>query len=165
MNQATDNTSLLALQIFIDRLESLTSTVEAIAETNEHFYEHPSYKLLDNVNKMIHDVVPKNPNTREYNLGKTLDKLDKDSKGNSNNYTSWKRIKKHLPSRYRLFFKHQTTPDQSIIYAWLNDEKTLRKDGAKTDVYATFLRMLKSGTVPNSWAELEKAANDLPEVG
>ncbi|MEZ9922276.1 type II toxin-antitoxin system YhaV family toxin, partial [Vibrio breoganii] len=46
-----------------------------------------------------------------------------------------------------------------------NDEKTLRKDGAKTDVYATFLRMLKSGTVPNSWAELEKAANDLPEVG
>ncbi|AMF97724.1 hypothetical protein AL538_08325 [Vibrio harveyi] len=165
MTKTTDHTSLYALQIFIDRLEALIAEVETLAGTNEHFYEHPSYKLLDSVNKMIYEVVPSNPSAKEYNLGRTLDKRDKDTKGNSNNYTSWKRVKNHLPARYRLFFKYQTSTPQPIIYAWLNDNKTLRKEGAKTDVYMTFLRLLKAGTIPNSWQELVDEANNLPEVG
>ena len=40
--------------------------------------------------------------------------------------------------------------------AWLNDEATLRKAGAKTDVYAVFQRMLRRGEVPSGIEELNK---------
>ncbi len=33
---------------------------------------------------------------------------------------------------------------------WFNDGDTLRKAGSKTDVYATFRRMLARGDVPDS---------------
>jgi hypothetical protein len=34
---------------------------------------------------------------------------------------------------------------QIIIYAWINDELTLRKRGANTDVYQMFQGMLEAG--------------------
>ena len=37
-----------------------------------------------------------------------------------------------------------------IVYAWFNDEDTLRKAGSKTDVYEAFKRMLARGVVPAS---------------
>jgi len=41
-----------------------------------------------------------------------------------------------------------------IVYVWFNDEDTLRKAGAKTDVYETFKRMLARGVVPTDIAAL-----------
>ena len=41
-----------------------------------------------------------------------------------------------------------------IVYVWFNDDGTLRKAGAKTDVYAAFRRMLERGEVPESVAAL-----------
>ena len=43
-----------------------------------------------------------------------------------------------------------SSPVKLIVYVWFNDEDTLRKAGAKTDVYETFKRMLARGIVPNS---------------
>ena len=61
---------------------------------------------------------------------------------------------KGMPERYRLFFRFASNPIQIIIYVWFNDENTLRKAGAKTDVYETFKRMLARGEVPGSIEEL-----------
>ena len=47
-----------------------------------------------------------------------------------------------------------STPLQVIIYAWLNDEDTLRKEGSRTDVYEVFKRMLGRGEVPSTIDEL-----------
>ena len=68
--------------------------------------------------------------------------------------THWRRVKKGLPNRYRLFFRFASSPVKLIVYVWFNDEDTLRKAGAKTDVYETFGRMLAKGSVPHSIDEL-----------
>ncbi len=67
---------------------------------------------------------------------------------------NWRRIKKGLPQRYRLFFMFATNPPKVIIYAWLNDEDSLRKEGGRTDVYEVFTRMLERGEVPSTIEEL-----------
>jgi toxin YhaV len=41
-----------------------------------------------------------------------------------------------------------------IVYVWFNDEDTLRKAGAKTDVYEAFRRMLMKGLIPASIEDL-----------
>jgi hypothetical protein len=47
-------------------------------------------------------------------------------------------------------------PVRLIVFAWLNDEDTLRKAGSKTDVYAAFQRMLARGEVPGEIEALLK---------
>jgi len=53
-----------------------------------------------------------------------------------------------MPERYRLFFRFASNPIKVIAVVWFNDEDTLRKSGAKTDVYETFKRMLARGVDP-----------------
>ena len=54
-------------------------------------------------------------------------------------FLHWFRVKKQgLLPRYRLFFQFRSEAPKTIIYAWLNDERTLRKAGDKNDVYAVF---------------------------
>jgi len=48
-----------------------------------------------------------------------------------------------------------------IVYAWLNDEATLRKAGAKTHVYAAFQRMLARGEVPSDIDALTKGGSEI----
>ena len=94
--------------------------------------------------------VPTSPAGPVFRLGQTLGK----SHGN------WRRVKKGLPQRYRLFFMFTSNPLQVIIYAWLNDEFTLRKEGSRTDVYGVFKRMLERGEVPSTIDELIQGSSD-----
>ena len=55
----------------------------------------------------------------------------------------------------RLFFKF-SAPHRVIVFAWLNDAKTLRKQGGASDGYAAFQRMLKAGNPPDSFEDLMK---------
>ena len=65
-----------------------------------------------------------------------------------------------MPDRYRLFFRFASNPVKVIVYVWFNDEDTLRKAGAKTDVYDAFKRMLSRGVVPGDMAELLREASE-----
>ncbi|MEQ1536640.1 MAG: type II toxin-antitoxin system YhaV family toxin, partial [Burkholderiaceae bacterium] len=59
--------------------------------------------------------------------------------------------------QYRLFFRyHQAS--KIIVYAWVNDETTLRAYDSKTDAYQVFARMLQSGNPPDDWDALIAAA-------
>ena len=49
-----------------------------------------------------------------------------------------------------------------IVFVWLNDEDTLRKRDAKTDVYAVFRKMLENSKVPNDFNELLTKAATTP---
>ena len=53
-----------------------------------------------------------------------------------------------------------SNPLAVVIYAWLNDEDTLRKEGSRTDVYAVFQRMLERGDVPSTIDELIQGSTD-----
>jgi toxin YhaV len=59
-----------------------------------------------------------------------------------------------------MFFMFASKPLAVVIYAWLNDEDTLRKEGSRTDVYEVFKRMLERGDVPSTIDELIQASAD-----
>jgi toxin YhaV len=50
--------------------------------------------------------------------------------------------------RYRLFFRYSTSA-KAIVFAWVNDEETLRTYGRKTDAYAVFNGMLGKNRPPD----------------
>lgn len=134
--------TLYVSDVFERQLENLISEVEIIPAQN--LSNHPKFKLLLAIQDNIYNKIPENPDDAKYRLGKTLGKT----------HTHWRRLKKNnLPDRYRLFFQFRSDR-KSIIYGWFNDESTLRKEGAKTDVYTVFETMLKNGKPPSSWEEL-----------
>jgi toxin YhaV len=51
--------------------------------------------------------------------------------------------------------------EKVIVYAWVNDEATLRKAGAKTDHYSLFRSMLKAGDPPWTIEQLMARASEL----
>jgi toxin YhaV len=111
---------------------------------------HPKAKLLASVYRAITQLVPANPDAPQFRLGKTL--------GSAN--TNWRRVKKGLPDRYRIFFRFASSPVKVIVYVWFNDEDTLRKAGSKSDVYESFKRMLAGGVVPVDIEDLLREASD-----
>ena len=136
---------LYYFRIFQAALDELEATVTQLAREKPNTYKtHPKTKLRASVYKAITDTVPSNPAAPEFRLGKTL--------GAHN--THWRRVKKGLPERYRLFFRFASSPTKVIVYVWFNDEDSLRKAGAKTDVYETFQSMLARGVVPGGIGEL-----------
>ena len=136
---------LYYFRIFQAALDELEATVTQLAREKPNTYKtHPKTKLLASVYKAITDTVPSNPAAPEFRLCKTL--------GAHN--THWRRVKKGLPERYRLFFRFASSPTKVIVYVWFNDEDSLRKAGAKTDVYETFQSMLARGVVPGGIGEL-----------
>ena len=140
---------LYYFKVFQAALDELEATVTHLAAKDPKGYQtHPKTKLLASVYRAITQQVPANPDAPELRLGKTLGAAA----------TYWRRVKKGMPERYRLFFRFASSPIQIIIYVWFNDENTLRKAGAKTDVYETFKRMLARGQVPGSIDELLSAS-------
>ena len=138
---------LYYFRIFAAALDELETEVTALAASDLRGYKaHPRTRLLASVYKAITERVPANPDHPDFRLGKTL----------GGNYGNWRRVKKGLPERYRLFFRFASKPVKLIVYAWFNDEDTLCKAGSKTDVYETFRRMLARGEVPDSIDHLLK---------
>jgi toxin YhaV len=140
--------------VFIARLTALVEEVKALRAVDpQGFHHEPATKLLVAVRNCMYNDVPTDPNHQKFRLGKTL--------GPKNG--NWRRVKHNLPQRYRLFFQFRSAVPKVIIYAWLNDEYTLREYGAKTDCYAMFTKMLAAGKVPGTFAELEKAAKSIDD--
>jgi toxin YhaV len=132
----------------LDELEALVSKLAAGDPAN--YKTHPKTKLLASVYRAITQLVPANPDASDFRLGNTLGPDNK----------NWRRVKKGMPDRYRLFFRFASSPVKVIVYVWFNDEDTLRKVGSKTDVYETFKRMLARGSVPGGIDDLLREASD-----
>jgi toxin YhaV len=70
-------------------------------------------------------------------------------------FRHWRRAK--IGRRFRLFFRFDSK-SKIIIFAWVNDENTLRSSGSKNDPYAVFQRMLEKDHPPDDWATLVSAS-------
>ena len=131
---------LYYFRTFAAALGELEAEVTALASDDPSGYKtHPRTRLLASLYKVITERVPANPDHPEFRLGKTLGR----------EYGNWRRAKKGMPERYRLFFRFASKPVKLVVYVWFNDEDTLRKAGSKTDVYETFRKMLARGEVPD----------------
>lgn len=149
--QLANGWGLYYLRIFKAALDELEARVSQLAQDDPKGYKaHPKTRLLASVYKAITEAVPANPDAPEFRLGKTL----------GARHSNWRRVKKGMPDRYRLFFRFASSPVKVIVYAWFNDEDSLRKAGAKTDVYETFKRLLSRGVVPESMAQLLRDADN-----
>lgn len=123
-------------------LDALAADVERLARQRpDDWQSHPKAKLLRRIVDLIEVEIPHDPNAPEYAQGNTL--------GPSHRH--WRRAK--FLGRFRLFFRFDSA-SRIIVYAWVNDENTLRKAGARTDPYAVFRRKLDEGSPPDDWATL-----------
>jgi toxin YhaV len=138
--------SLYAHAAFGDAFESLSDTVEDLKKKQPESYEgHPKAKLLKRILDLILDEVPRDPNAVEYRLGNTLGPT----------HRHWRRAK--FLGRFRLFYRFSTA-QKAVVYAWVNDEATLRKAGSRTDPYAIFNKRLRDGDPPDDWDDLFRRA-------
>jgi len=97
------------------------------------------------LSRLITEVVPSDPARDEYRQGNTLGQA----------YRHWRRVK--VGRRFRLFFRYDSKT-RIIVFAWINDEHTLRSSGSKSDPYTVFEKMLGQGHPPDSWAALVAAS-------
>lgn len=136
-------------ELFDARWRALRENVRRLKAELEagDFAAHPEVKRFAALVQIVHETVPRDPEHPDFRLGKTL----------GDRFTGWRRVKRHgLPDRMRLFFKFSST-HKVIVFVWLNDADTLRKDGATSDPYAVFRRMLEGGNPPDDFTDLMKA--------
>ena len=143
--------TILAHDLLLDQLGRLRKASEK--EHRRGLGDNgPATKLLGHVLDLVFDSVPRDPANPAYRHGGTL--------GGGNR--EWFRAKTGN-GRYRLFFRFHST-FRVIIFAWLNDEESLRTYGSSTDAYAVFAGMLDSGNPPSSWEDLLKIVNTQQNV-
>ena len=134
--------NLLFHECLIEQLQKLNAAaVRAKAQHPEDFASNANVKLFNALADLIFDIVPREPNRDEYRQGNTMGPT----------FRHWRRAK--IGRRFRLFFRFDSKT-KFIIFAWVNDENTLRSSGARTDPYAIFQKMLKSGHPPDDWDAL-----------
>ena len=138
--------TLLFHDCLIAQLRKLeTAASRAKANDPQGSLSNANVKLFNALAQLIFEAVPSDPNRDEYRQGNTMGPA----------FRHWRRAK--IGRRFRLFFRFDTK-SRVIIFAWVNDERTLRSSGAKTDPYAVFQKMLKSGNPPDDWDTLQAAS-------
>jgi len=144
---AAQGWELFAHPLLIDQLEKLMAAADRErARKPDAYPSGANAKLLAALRRLIFEVIPEDPARVEYRQGGTLGADRK----------HWFRAK-FGGGRFRLFFRYDSK-SRIIVYAWVNDETTLRTYGAKTDAYAVFRGMLDKDNPPDDWGALLKAA-------
>lgn len=144
--------TLLFHDALIGQLERLARAYARAHKADPgNFHANANVKVYAALAKLMLEVIPADPARPEYRQGNTL----------GEEYRHWFRAK--FFGRFRLFFRYDSRA-RLIVFAWVNDERTLRKAGGKSDPYELFKRMLKSGDPPDDWSALVGKARPLPEA-
>lgn len=107
-----------------------------------------SAKLLAHLLDLAFEKIPRDPGNVAFRQGGTLGAKRK----------HWFRGKTGN-GRYRLFYRYQSSA-RIIVYAWVNDDQSLRTRGSTRDAYSVFAGMLDEGNPPDSWDALLGAASE-----
>lgn len=137
---------LLFHDCLIEQLNKLCLAAERAKQQDPKNYSgNANVRLFAALSKLIFESIPSDPNREEYRQGNTMGFA----------FRHWRRAK--VGRRFRLFFRFDSK-SRIIIFAWVNDEHTLRSSGARKDPYAVFQRMLERGRPPDDWEELKSAS-------
>lgn len=138
--------NLLFHECLSEQLQKLHSAAERARQQDPQGFEsNANVRLFAGLSKLILDVVDSDPNRKEYRQGNTMGAA----------FRHWRRAK--IGRRFRLFFRFDSKT-RIIIFAWVNDENTLRSSGSKSDPYRVFQRMLDRGHPPDDWSTLGDAS-------
>ena len=142
--------ALVSHPAFRNALAGLAADVEALQISDPSGWkDNDKAKLLARIVKIIFEEVPAQPDHPKFEQGKTLGAGGR----------GWRRAK--FLGRFRLFFRFDTR-HKIIVYAWVNDENTLRQAGGRHDPYRVFRTMLESGDPPGDWNALLDACRAAP---
>jgi toxin YhaV len=135
--------TLLFHRCVLEQLERLKAASDkAIAGDPKNAQENANVKLYAALATLILETVPSDPARDEYRQGNTMGPA----------FRHWRRAK--IGRRFSLFFRYDSAA-KVIVYAWVNDENTLRASGSKNDPYAVFKKMLGRGNPPDDWNALQ----------
>lgn len=138
--------NLLFHDCLIEQLKKLQAAAQrAQSQDPQGYVSNANVRLFLALSRLILESVPSDPNREEYRQGNTM----------GADYRHWRRAK--IGRRFRLFFRFDSK-SRVIIFAWVNDETTLRSSGSKNDPYVVFQRMLGRGHPPDDWASLLSAS-------
>lgn len=138
--------TIFAHPLFLDEIGTLIEKVEELKSKDSiNYHKKNATKRLAALAKLAFEVIPKDPAIPEFRQGSTL----------GDEYKHWFRAK--FFQQYRLFFRFDSA-SKIIVLAWVNDGKSKRAYGSKTDAYRVFEKMLNSGHPPDSWDKLLKEA-------
>ena len=138
--------SLLFHDCLVEQLQKLkVASDRAEATDPSGFSATANVKLYRALSQLIFETLPSDPAREEYRQGNTM----------GTTYRHWRRVK--IGRRFRLFFRYDSKA-KVIVFAWVNDERTLRSAGSKSDPYAVFQKMLDQGNPPDDWAALLAAS-------
>ena len=138
--------TLLFHACVIEQLRKQGAAAERAERSDPQGFENnANVKLFRALGQLIMEVVPSEPSREEFRQGNTM----------GPSYRHWRRAK--IGRRFRLFFRYDSKA-RAIVYAWVNDEETLRSAGSKSDPYAVFEKMLGRGNPPDDWAALVAAS-------
>jgi toxin YhaV len=134
--------TLLFHDCIIKQLTRLQTASERAKKAHpEHYHTNANVKLFRAVSALIFKQIPLDPSHENFRQGNTL----------GTQHRHWRRAK--IGRRFRLFFRYDSNA-KIIIFAWINDENTLRTAGSKNDPYAVFQQMLNKGNPPDDWNTL-----------
>lgn len=134
--------TLLFHDCLIGQLRKLQAASDRAEASGSPGYEsNANVKLYRALSQLIIEIVPGDPARAEYRQGNTMGTI----------YRHWRRAK--IGRRFRLYFRYDSKA-RIIVFAWVNDEHTLRSAGSKSDPYAVFQKMLDRGNPPDDWAAL-----------
>ncbi len=142
MNVVVNGWSLFLHPLFHEQLTQLREEVHKLRQKDPVAYINKNAsKRLAAVTRLMYEIIPQDPGRPEYRQGLSL----------GSEHKHWFRAK--FFQQYRLFFRFHTSA-KIIVYAWVNDETTLRAYNSKEDAYLVFKKMLDSGNPPGSWEAL-----------
>lgn len=140
--QVVNGWTLFSHPLFRLQLENLTTKVERLkAKDSKNYTKKNASKRLAAIHKLAFELIPQNPAHEQFRQGKTLGR----------EYKHWFRAK--FFQQYRLFFRFDSSA-KIIVYAWVNDDGTLRAYDSNTDAYKVFTKMLNNGNPPDDWNAL-----------
>lgn len=138
--------NLLFHECLSGQLQRLHAAAERARQQDpQGFASNANVRLFAALSRTMFDAVPSDPNREEYRQGNTLGPA----------FRHWRRAR--VGQRFRLFFRFDSKT-RIIIFAWVNDENTLRSSGGRSDPYLVFQRMLERGHPPDDWAGLMSAS-------
>jgi len=138
--------TLLFHECVIGQLQRLHTAAQcAKAKDPQGFEGNANVKLFRALGRLMMEAIPSDPARAEYRQGNTLGTA----------YRHWRRAK--IGRRFRLFFRYDERA-KIIVFAWVNDEQTLRSAGSQTDPYTVFEKMLGRDNPPDDWNALVQAS-------
>ena len=134
--------TLFAHPLFLDQVAELAEKVSVLKAANPSGYRGKNAtKRLAAINKLVFEEIPSDPSDPKFRQGSTL----------GDEHRHWFRAK--FFQQYRLFFRFHAE-SRIIIFAWVNDDTTLRAYDSRTDAYRVFKGMLEDGNPPDDWKAL-----------